>query len=95
MRVESVKDIETFIKLHVLLAGDPTDIHKVTMETVGVIVNLIVVTVQEYVTDPGVIESIEDDLRDQIKQIPPDNGQKQLTETTDSIFQKSRRMPCQ
>ena len=64
LRVENVQDFERLIRLHLLLAGEPTEINAIKVEVVHHIVNYIVDTVQKYVDDPQVITAIASDLRD-------------------------------
>ena len=64
LRVENVQDFERLIRLHLLLAGEPTEINALKVEVVHHIVGYIVDTVQKYVDDPQVITAIASDLRD-------------------------------
>ena len=64
LRVENVQDFERLIRLHLLLAGEPTEINAIKVEVVHHIVGYIVDTVQKYVDDPKVIGAIASDLRD-------------------------------
>lgn len=64
LRVENVQDFERLIRLHLLLAGEPTEINAIKVEVVHHIVGYIVDTVQKYVKDPKVVSAIAGDLRD-------------------------------
>tara|TARA_Y100000034_G_scaffold109053_1_gene139951 strand:- start:128 stop:661 length:534 start_codon:yes stop_codon:yes gene_type:complete len=79
LRVEDVGDLERLIRLHLLLAGESTEINTVRVEVVETIVNHIIITVEKYVDDPKAITAISSEIRDW-----GGNGMKQLPSVSDA-----------
>lgn len=69
LQCRTISDVVRLIKLELLLYGEPSGAIRITAESIGTIVNQIVFTVQKYVTDPKVIQRIQADLRQTVREL--------------------------
>lgn len=60
---KTIHELETAVKLWLLLVGESTDIHTVKVEVIETVINQIIQVVQLHVKDPKIIGDIAMDLK--------------------------------
>ena len=79
LKCKNMADVEKVIKLQLLIAGDPTEINKITIESVGMVIDYILAVIQRHVTDKKLLKIITEELSSGLKKpgkdLMGDNGE--------------------